>query len=103
MKMLPVFAGLLLAATQASAQDAMLPPDVAAGKALYEVNVPGGYGCLPCHGDKAQGGRDGPKIIGQDVVNIREQLPINDSMSFIELEDEQFEQVAAYLQWLAAN
>jgi len=103
MKIQILCAGLLIVATQAMAQDAALPPDVAAGKALYEVDVVGGYGCIPCHGDRAQGGRDGPKIIGQDTENMMIQLQTNDSMSFIDLTDEQFEQVAAYLKWLARN
>ena len=103
MRSLILFAGLLIAPTQATAQDIALPPDVAAGKALYEVDVVGGYGCIPCHGDRAQGGRDGPKIIGQDTVNMMIQIQTNDSMSFIDLTDEQFEQVSAYLKWLADN
>ncbi|MDP2064115.1 MAG: hypothetical protein Q8Q63_03975 [Phaeovulum sp.] len=101
MKILPVVAALLFAATQGSAQGDVLPPDIAAGKALYEVNERGGYGCIPCHGDKAQGGRDGPKIIGQDPVNMKIQLETNDSMSFIDLTDAQFAQISAYLKYLA--
>lgn len=103
MKSLILLAGLLLGVTQAAAQDAALPPDVAAGRALYEVNVVGGYGCIPCHGDHAQGGRDGPKIIGQDTENMMIQLQTNDSMSFIDLSDVEFAEISAYLKWLAEN
>lgn len=103
MKVLLACAGLMLAATQATAQDAALPPDVAAGKALYEVDLPGGYGCIPCHGADAKGGRDGPGILGQSSENMQTQLATNDSMSFIELSEAELEQISAYLVYLVGK
>ena len=93
-----VLAGLTGGAAQAQSGD--MPPEVAAGKALYEVNTVGGFGCIPCHGAEGKGGRDGPNITGQSVENIRIQLEANESMTFILLDDAEFAQVSAYLKWV---
>jgi mono/diheme cytochrome c family protein len=96
----PLMVAGLMFALPAQAQDAELPADVAAGKALYDVMTRGGYGCRPCHGPDGLGSGDGPKIIGQDMTNIKYQIETNDSMSFIDLSDEEYAQIAAYLRYL---
>ncbi len=76
-----------------------LPPDVAAGKLIFEETA-GGVGCASCHGMDAQGD-DGPAIVGAPVDLIIAQFDNNENMTFIELTDEEVQQVAAYLAYLS--
>lgn len=91
--------GLLATAMSASAQDApTLDPEAEAGKVIFEESA-GGVGCAMCHGLDATGDV-GPYIIGMDSVAILEQLKNNGNMQFIDLSNEEVDQVSAYLRYL---
>lgn len=94
-------AAVLPIAHVASGADAALDPSVAAGKIIFEETA-GGVGCMSCHGQDATGDF-GPDIVGMDAAMIQVQLESNENMTFIELTDEEVEQVAAYLAYLAGN
>ena len=81
----------------AVAQDA-LDPTAAAGKIIFEETA-GGVGCQSCHGMDATGDV-GPDIRGRSSADILAQLQTNEEMAFIELTDEERDQVATYLLYL---
>lgn len=80
------------------AEETQLDPVAAAGKKIFEETA-GGVGCAACHGESAHGGV-GPDIVGTDSVAILNQLANNEAMSFIELTEDEVNQVAAYMRYL---
>lgn len=92
---------LCLFAVPAIAQDSAAPslgPEAAAGKVIYEETA-GGVGCAMCHGDDASGDI-APDIRGADPVLIFEQMQANQQMTFIDLSEEEVQQVSLYLRYL---
>lgn len=73
-------------------------PLIAAGQVIFEETA-GGVGCMACHGEDGSGDF-GPDIRGKNSVEILDQLRINPDMQFIALDQEQLDQVTAYLQFL---
>lgn len=93
-----ILASVLSVAVPAMAEAPTLDPVAAAGKIIFEETA-GGVGCKECHGMNAEGDV-GPNIVGQDAVAILAQLQTNENMGFIELTEEEIDQVAAYLRYL---
>lgn len=89
---------LLFLATPVFAGTAELSPEAAAGKIIFEETA-GDVGCSACHGADGQGD-SAPAITGMDADSIRDQLDYNEDMTFIELTDEEIDQVVAYLSLL---
>lgn len=96
LKLFPL--ALLLAAAPLAAQEVELDPVAAAGKVIFEKTA-GGVGCAACHGMTAEGDI-GPNIVGRDSVAILDTLRVNAEMQFIQLTEEEIDQVAAYLRYL---
>lgn len=80
------------------AEESQFDPRALAGKRIFEETA-GGVGCASCHGDDA-GGDLAPEIRGVDSGLIFEQLAENPEMSFIELSEDEVNQVAAYMRFL---
>lgn len=98
-KLVATLVGTLALAMPALAQAPELTEAELAGKKIFEETA-GDVGCASCHGMKAQGDI-GPAIAGQTAENIKSQFEVNESMGFIELTDEEVDQVVAYLAFLA--
>jgi mono/diheme cytochrome c family protein len=93
-----VLAGFVAASVPAFAQDPATDPVLAAGKKIFEETA-GDVGCAACHGMMGKGD-SGPDIRGQTAENIKIQIEVNEDMGFIELTDEELDQVVAYLKYL---
>lgn len=81
-----------------TAESSMLDPIAEAGRKIFEETA-GGVGCASCHGTTAEGDI-GPDIRGRNSTDILEQLRVNDQMKFINLTQEEVDQVSAYLSYL---
>lgn len=82
------------------AEETQLDPIAAAGKVIFEESA-GGVGCASCHGDTGAGDIGiGPNIVNADAVLVFEQLQTNPAMTFIELTEDEVNQVSAYLRSL---
>lgn len=88
----------LFAMPQAGFAQPALDADAAAGKIIFEETA-GGVGCQQCHAMDATGDV-GPDIRGRSAADILNQLQINENMTFIELSQQEAEQVSAYLAYL---
>ncbi|WP_372841596.1 c-type cytochrome [Phaeovulum sp.] len=90
--------GVVMSFSAYAQQVPEMDPNLVAGRVLFEETA-GDVGCAACHGVHGEGG-EGPKIVGQSAENIKAQFQVNDSMSFIEMTDEQLELVEGWLNYL---
>ena len=88
--------GLLATAIAVASGPGIASEDlVGYGKEIFQVTA-GGMGCQACHGADAAG-LIGPDIRGKNANLVKAALTNVSDMNFIELSEQQIDEVAAYL------